>query len=37
MVKKLGNDPVHGKFNGEVSHHDGKLIVNGQQVVVFTE
>jgi glyceraldehyde-3-phosphate dehydrogenase/erythrose-4-phosphate dehydrogenase len=37
MVDKFGNGSVHGKFDGEVSHQDGKLIVNGQQVAVFNE
>ena len=37
MVQKFGNGSVHGKFDGEVSHQDGKLIINGQQVAVFNE
>ena len=30
----LKYDTVHGKFNGEVSHNDKGLIVNGKQVLV---
>jgi glyceraldehyde 3-phosphate dehydrogenase len=30
-------DSTHGKFKGEVSHKDNKLIVNGQEISVFTE
>ncbi|KAI9350893.1 hypothetical protein BDR26DRAFT_915015 [Obelidium mucronatum] len=32
MVYLLKYDSTHGKFKGEVSHKDGKLIVNGQAI-----
>jgi len=35
MVYMLKYDSVHGKFNGEVSAKDGKLVVNGKEIVVF--
>ena len=35
MVYMLKYDSVHGKFDGEVSAKDGKLVVNGKEVVVF--
>jgi glyceraldehyde 3-phosphate dehydrogenase len=37
MAYMFKYDSTHGQFKGEVSHSDGKLIVNGQQVSVFTE
>jgi len=37
MVYMFKYDSTHGKFKGEVSHKDGKLIVNGQEISVFTE
>ncbi len=30
-------DSTHGRFKGEVSHQEGKLIVNGHAISVFTE
>ena len=35
MVYMLKYDSVHGKFDGEVSAKDGKLVVNGHEVTVF--
>ncbi len=35
MVYMLKYDSVHGRFKGEVSVKDGKLIVNGKEVVVY--
>ena len=35
MVYMLKYDSVHGKFDGEVSAKDGKLVVNGKEIVVF--
>jgi len=37
MVYMFKYDSTHGKFKGEVSAKDGKLIVNGQEIAVFTE
>jgi glyceraldehyde 3-phosphate dehydrogenase len=37
MAYMFKYDSTHGQFKGEVSHGDGKLIVNGQQISVFTE
>ena len=37
MVYMFKYDSTHGRFKGEVSHKDGKLIVNGQEIAVFTE
>jgi len=37
MVYMFKYDSTHGKFKGEVSHQDGKLIVNGKTVNVYTE
>ena len=31
----LKYDTVHGKFDGEVSTKDGKLVVNGKEIAVF--
>ena len=31
MVYMLKYDSVHGKFDGEVSAKDGKLVVNGKE------
>lgn len=33
----LKYDSVHGPFEGEVSHRDGFLIVNGKEIQVFSE
>jgi glyceraldehyde 3-phosphate dehydrogenase len=30
-------DSVHGKFNGIVEEKDGKLIINGQAITIFSE
>lgn len=30
-------DSTHGKFKGEVSTADGKLVVNGHKITVFQE
>ena len=35
MVYMLKYDTVHGKFDGEVSTKDGKLVVNGKEIAVF--
>jgi len=35
MVYMLMYDTVHGKFDGEVSTKDGKLVVNGTEIAVF--
>jgi glyceraldehyde 3-phosphate dehydrogenase len=37
MVYMLKYDSTHGRFPGEVSHADGKLIVNGKTIQVFVE
>lgn len=37
MVYMFKYDSTHGRFKGEVSHADGKLVVNGQQISVFAE
>ena len=37
MVYMLKYDSTHGRFNGEVSTKDGKLIVNGKSIAVFAE
>jgi len=37
MVYMFKYDSTHGRFKGEVSHKDGKLIVNGQAISVHTE
>jgi glyceraldehyde 3-phosphate dehydrogenase len=37
MVYMFKYDSTHGKFKGEVSAKDGKLIVNGKEVNVYTE
>ncbi|KAJ1549101.1 Glyceraldehyde-3-phosphate dehydrogenase 2 [Cladochytrium tenue] len=35
MVYLMKYDSTHGRFKGEVSHKDGKLIVNGHAVSVY--
>jgi glyceraldehyde 3-phosphate dehydrogenase len=30
-------DSTHNRFKGELSHKDGKFIVNGKPIAVFTE
>lgn len=37
MAYMFKYDSTHGIFKGEVSHKDGKLIVNGTEISVFTE
>jgi glyceraldehyde 3-phosphate dehydrogenase len=37
MAYMFKYDSTQGQFKGEVSHKDGKLIVNGQAISVFTE
>ncbi|CAF4509388.1 unnamed protein product [Rotaria socialis] len=37
MVYMFKYDSTHGRFKGEVSAKDGKLIVNGKEISVFTE
>jgi len=37
MVYMFKYDSTHGRFKGEVSHKEGKLIVNGKEISVFTE
>merc|ERR1711964_305632 len=37
MVYMFKYDSTHGKFHGEVSHKDGKLIVDGHAIAVFNE
>lgn len=37
MVYMFKYDSTHGKFKGDVSTKDGKLIVNGQEVHVYTK
>jgi glyceraldehyde 3-phosphate dehydrogenase len=37
MAYMFKYDSTYGKFKDEVLHKDGKLIVNGQQITVFTE
>ena len=36
-VYMLVYDSVHGRFKGEVSEKDGKLIVNGKEIAIFQE
>ena len=35
MVYMLKYDTVHGRFQGEVTTEDGKLVVNGKKVCIF--
>ena len=37
MVYMFKYDSTHGQFKGQVSHTENKLIVNGQEIAVFTE
>ncbi|MGA1194298.1 MAG: type I glyceraldehyde-3-phosphate dehydrogenase [Kiritimatiellia bacterium] len=37
MVYMTKYDSVHGRFDGEVSHANGKLVVNGKEITVFGE
>jgi glyceraldehyde 3-phosphate dehydrogenase len=37
MAWMFERDSVHGKFNGTVEEKDGKLVINGQAIHVFSE
>ncbi len=37
MVYQFRYDSTHGRFNGDVSSKDGKLIVNGHEIAVYQE
>jgi glyceraldehyde 3-phosphate dehydrogenase len=37
MVYMFKYDSTHGRFNGDVKHENGVLVVNGQQIHVYTE
>jgi glyceraldehyde 3-phosphate dehydrogenase len=37
MVYMVKYDTIHGKFNGTVNSQDGKLVVNGKAINVYTE
>ena len=37
MVYLLKYDSVHGIFAGEVTHKDGKLIIDGRSIAIFSE
>ena len=37
MADMCQNDSTHGPFKSEVSHKDGELIVNGEEIPVFSE
>lgn len=37
MVYMLRYDTVHGRFDGDISVKDGKLVVNGNAITVFAE
>ena len=37
MVYMVKYDSMHGKFEGEVSTADGKLVVNGKKIAVYAE
>jgi len=37
MVYMLKYDTIHGRFKGDVSAKDGKLVVNGNAIAVFEE
>ena len=37
MAYMLKYDTIHGKFQGEVSSEEGKLIVNGKEIKVYNE
>ena len=37
MAYMVKYDTVHGRFQGEVSHGEGKLIVNGKEIKVYNE
>jgi glyceraldehyde 3-phosphate dehydrogenase len=37
MAWMFQQDSVHGRFNGTVEEKDGKLVINGQAITVFSE
>ncbi len=37
LAYMLKYDTMHGKFQGEVSHTDGGIVVNGREIPVFAE
>jgi glyceraldehyde 3-phosphate dehydrogenase len=37
MVYMFKYDSVHGRFQGTVEQKDGKLVVNGKNITVFSE
>jgi len=37
MVYMFKYDSVHGRFKGDVTHKDGKLVVNGHPITVYAE
>lgn len=37
MAYMVKYDSIHGRFKGEVSHSEGKLIVNGKEIKIYNE
>ena len=37
MAYMLKYDTIHGKFNGDISSEEGKLIINGKEIKVYNE
>ena len=37
MIYMFKYDSTHGRFKGEIANKDGKFIVNGQPIAVYTE
>jgi len=37
MIYLFQYDSTHGKWEGEVAKHGGKLVINGQEIAVFAE
>jgi glyceraldehyde 3-phosphate dehydrogenase len=37
MAYMFKYDSTHGRYKGEISHKDGKLIVDGKSIAVYTE
>ena len=37
MTYMVKYDTVHGRFNGEVSHDDNHIIINGKKTVIYSE
>ena len=37
MIYMMRYDTVHGRFKGELAEKDGKLIINGNEIVVFNK